>query len=62
MQEKLSHYWGLKEGDKLKDKKIVKINFYEDKYDGNHLKIIKLDDGSEFLLDNFGLRKLELIE
>jgi len=58
-QKKLSPYWDLKEGDKVKGKKIVKINFYEDKYSENHFKIIQLEDVSEYLLEDKGLKKFK---
>lgn len=57
-QKKLSPYWKLKKGDTLKGKKIVKIDFYEDKYNSNHLRVIHLEDGSDYFLDNSGLRKI----
>ena len=58
-QSKLNPYWSLQKGDSLKGKKIIKIDFYEDKYSGDHLKIFHLEDGSEYFLDNSGLRKVE---
>ena len=58
-QEKLNKYWILKEGDKLKGKKIININFIENKYNGDHLKIIQLEDKSEYFLDNEGLKKVQ---
>lgn len=61
-QIKLSPYWSLQKGDFLKGKKIIKINFYEDKYNGDHLKLFQLEDGSEYFLDNSGLRKIEQSE
>ena len=57
-QQKVGDYWNLKEGDMIKGKKIMKVEFYEDKYSGNHLKLIKLEDGSEYMLDESGLNRV----
>lgn len=58
-QHKANEYWNLKEGDTLLGKKIVTILFLDDTYDGNHLKLLEVEDGTEYFLDNAGLRKVE---
>jgi molecular chaperone GrpE len=58
-KQKLPKEWSLKEGDKLKGKKILKIEFFEDKEEGKNLKIFHLEDGSEWDLSNEGLKKAQ---
>lgn len=58
-QEKLSSYWKLEEGDKLKGKKIAKIRYLDDEYRKTTSKVFELEDGSEWMLSDEGLEEIE---
>jgi hypothetical protein len=59
MQEKLDGFWKLKEGDELKGKKIASVKYFDNEQTKSTEKLFVLDDGSEWMLTNDGLHKVE---
>jgi hypothetical protein len=58
-QKKLSKEWDLKEGDLLNGKKIVEVKYFEDDYRKSTSKLFVLEDGSQYMLGDDGLSKVE---
>jgi len=52
------HLWQLKAGDAFKGQKIKRVEFIEDKSSGNHAKLITLQDGTQYLLDQERIQKV----
>ncbi len=59
MQEKIDDLWKLKKGDKLKEKGIVEVKYFDNEQTKSTEKLFTLDDGSEWMLTDDGLHKVE---
>lgn len=59
MQQKPPPWIRLEKGDTLHNQTIIKAELIQDKYSQNHIKILTLEDGTQYLADNDGIQLLE---